>query len=126
MNSVIALALAKKVYQELKNYKVEEAKTKEQNNLIKSDPNYQKWVEIRVQAEKLYSQASKLETKLERKFSCNLYYNGNNSVRISLNKSHSVPDISIIKDDILLMSWSQNEDLSSEQLIKKLAQKYMK
>ena len=139
INSVIAKALASKIYEQVKK-KISEKEKEWKNNKqeeILQDPDFEKWVEACLQSKKL-------ELKIEKKHKCSLYsdsiedYSNGCVFRIppltrrkAIYSTESLPNskcpsLEENKNDLLLMSWSQDEDLSSEQLIAKLIKKYEK
>lgn len=129
INSVIAKALASKVYQELcsknKNWRdKQESKIKKE---LYKDPIYLDYIEKSKIIDNLISEKNKISNSLIAKYKIKTQYYGFKTIYVD-DKAYKnpIPELDSIKNDILLMSFSQGEDLSSEQLINKLIKKYEK
>lgn len=116
----IAKALASKVYSELKqkaNIKNEDNNAKRFKTL-KEDSQYKQW-------KLLLKEAEKLEISLEKQYKCSLNPGWKDSISLKDDENYiSIPSEETIKTDIMLASFSQGEQLTSEQLIKKFVKQY--
>lgn len=129
INSVIAKALASKVYQKLcskyKNWKdKQEAKISKE---LYTDPVYLNYIEKAKIIDNLINEKNKISISLMKKYNIKNHYYDFKTIYVDDKAfKNPIPELDSIKNDILLMSFSVGEDLTSEQLINKLVKKYEK
>ena len=129
INSAIAKALASKIYQELlkkhNNWKSKQEKEIEEK--LYDDPLYLEYIERDKVIDNLIGERNKISSKLMKKYKIKTQYYSFKTIYVDEKAfKNPIPELENIKNDLLLMSWSQDEDLTSDQLIAKLVKKYSK
>lgn len=127
INSIIAKALASKVYNILrdKNKNWETKQRKKVESELKNDSLFIEYKKQEKIIDNLIYEKNKLVTEIKKKYNIKTEYNGFKTIYFHDFKN-PIPDIDSIKNDILLMSWENNEMINSDELVKELIKKYSK